>query len=87
MYVASLGTEANDDNHRRFFCFKGDRNKKCDPQVIYFTTDMLTKGEIKSRTQEEMQIHFAGNAPSNITPIDDTEGEQEITFLLMLPIK
>jgi len=47
---------------------------------------MLTE-VIKCQTRKEVQEHFSTDVAPPIIPIDDSEGEEDITWLVMISIK
>ena len=86
-YRAPFGKETGDANHDTFFFFKGDRSSRSDPPVVQLTTAMLQEFKIKDRTAYEIREHYAQDGCSAIVPINDTEGERDITRMVMLPLK
>ena len=59
-YVAPLGSEDKDRNHNSFFCFKGDRTKRCDPPAVHFKTSFLSTARVRLPTIEDIMLHYGG---------------------------
>jgi len=85
--MAPLRKELEDENHGKYFAFMGDLTKRCNPHLIDFTIDMLQETKAKTETGEELKTHFNEASPTPTLPINNTEGEQDFTCVVMIPPK
>ena len=86
-YMAPFGSETGDVHHEGYFAFKGDTTARRSPQIIHVDPTMLQEYKVRVRPEQEIDEHYAREGATNIIPINDSEGDRDITKMVMLPVK